>query len=76
MTAVEILAAMLGAALGWATGSVKAWLHRLRRPPDSRSDGARHGQDAALSTAPEPTGAGTPLDHRIASRVGVNPLAA
>lgn len=76
MTAIEILAVILGAALGWATGSVSTRLHVLRRPPASHSEGQHHCEESSRSPVPVRTGANGSLEDRLASRVGMNPRTA
>lgn len=39
MTIVEVVAILVGAALGWASGALKAQLHSLRGPQGSLGSG-------------------------------------
>jgi hypothetical protein len=43
MTILEIVAVLVAAALGWASGALKAHLHSLRRPPSSLGSDCRPG---------------------------------
>ena len=55
MTILEMVAALVGAALGWASGTLKAQLHSLRRPPSSLGSGGEcHPGLAAPTAAPRP----------------------
>jgi hypothetical protein len=52
MTMLDVFALLAGAALGWASGSLKAHLHCLRRPQASlRAGGSCHPD---LVTLPAP----------------------
>ena len=48
MTILDVLAFLVGAALGWASGTLKAHLHSLRRPTASLRPG---GESATMRPA-------------------------
>ena len=52
MTMLDVLALLAGAALGWASGSLKAHLHCLRRPRASLRAGGSGYPDFATLPAP------------------------
>lgn len=50
---IEVVALLVGAALGWASGALKAQLHSLHGPPGSLGSGCRSGL-AALAEPAQP----------------------
>jgi len=54
MTILEVVVLLVGAALGWASGALKAQLHSLRRPQSSLGPGGECHRGLATAAAPQP----------------------
>ena len=66
MTILEAVALLVGAALGLASGALKAHLHSLRRPQCSLRAGSDGQGDHAMATEPRRS-TGPAADERPAS---------
>lgn len=64
MTVVEVVAILTGTVLGWASGTLKAHLHSLRRPQGSAGAGDESHPDVAASPDPRRPGGGRASEHQ------------
>lgn len=64
MTILEVVAILVGAVLGWASGALKAHLHSLRRPQGSASAGDESHPDVAAQPDPRRPGGGRATEHQ------------
>lgn len=69
MTILEVVAILVGAVLGWASGALKTQLHSMRRPRSSLGSGGECHRDLGAGDAPQrPRGAPGHLHQPHAAR--------
>ncbi len=64
MTILEVVAILVGAALGWVSGTLKAHLHSLRRPQSSVGADDESHPDLAAPPGPQQPRGGRATEHQ------------